>query len=124
MQTKAIKTNIIGFISIIAGAFMLVPVILAFLLNGISPLFDLGIILYLVFGIYFIFEGSAMRACKKWAWYAGVITFGIGLISNLIAVIFLGRADLWWALLVGAFILYSFFSDKDYFLKKQGSRLI
>ncbi len=120
MKTKATKTNIIGFILIIMGAlalaFALVPFVVSIVGGGLINITNRLVFLYLVVGIYSIIEGSAIRGRKKWAWYVGVITFGMGFISNLIAIFFSPSLQLVLVLLCGGFVLYSLVSEKEAFL--------
>lgn len=105
------KIKIIGWLFIIAA-----PI---FILAGIGLLLSGKVfgVLGLCLGIYAFFLGSAVKAHKRWSWYAGIITISLVTIGNLVSLVVAFSPFLMLPFLLDVFTLYVFIVDRNIFLQ-------
>jgi len=112
------KTKIVGWMYIIGSAFFIFWGLISFLtINDtfgnpskslIVGFLELGI------GIYAFFLGSAVKSHKKWSYKAGLITFSLVGLGNLIPA-FLGNFYTLIPVLFNAFCIYALINEKNLF---------
>lgn len=105
------KIKIVGWFFIITAA--------VFLLAGIGLLLTKNVlgILGLCLGVYAFLLGSALKAHKKWSWYAGIITISLATLGNLFSLVMSFSPFLIVPLFLDMFILYVLIADRSTFLQ-------
>jgi hypothetical protein len=119
------KASIAGFLYIAVSSIFFV----GFLFLVIAPiLFSNGQVdsleqliiggVSLIFGLYSLLLGSAIRRHKKWAWYTGLLTAFFSLAGNIYFFLFkIQKGELLIPMLIEVFILYALFSEKHLYLE-------
>jgi len=116
------KTNIVGWLYIIASPIFF----LSFLALFVAPLvFSSGVVddpnqpliglLALALGLFGLFWGSALRKHKKWSWYAGIVIIPLVAGGNAISLAFSFEIVQIVALLFNTFSVYALVSEKNLF---------
>ncbi len=112
------KTNIVGWLYIIAAPIFLVSFVLVALQPSSS--WDILVGIFSLFmGIFAIIFGSAVRRHRKWTWYVGMVMIPLvaagnmySLVSNLDLVISIPVA-------MNIFSFYALVSEKELFFINQ-----
>jgi lysylphosphatidylglycerol synthetase-like protein (DUF2156 family) len=123
------KTKIVGWLFIIASpvflfsflAFVIFPLVFGGGFIEDLTYFWIGIIA-LILAIYAFILGSSVKARKRWAWYAGLITIILGTLGNIGYIIMQFSLLLVVALLVDAFAIYAFLSEKNLFFQEPSTQ--
>jgi uncharacterized membrane protein HdeD (DUF308 family) len=104
----------VGVLLIIAGGFAVLAGLLSFGLSGLSGIFTLFGIIYLPVGALEIYAGIQVLNLKEIGRTLGMIMAAIGAVIGLIFIT-KGTATSVIGILLDAFIIYTLYSNKQYF---------
>ena len=104
----------VGVLLIIAGAFAVLAGLLSFGLSGLSGIFTVLGIIYLPVGALEIFAGVQVLSLKEIGRVIGIVMAAIGAVISLIYIA-KGAATSVVSILLDAFIIYTLYSNKQYF---------
>ncbi len=119
--SSGVKTKIVGWLYIILSPFGIFSFLFGVFSFITGSQIDFNMLLLmlagLASGVFCFVLGSAIKAHKTWSWYAGLGIAGFATLGNLFTLISSFSLGLVIPLLIDAFMIYAFISEKPLFFK-------